>query len=76
MTIVLLKHLAHNGHKVSLSKLQFAHIGHVITAEPKSLSPKCIQAIQAMTFLGITSYYGQWIPNYLEREAPLFHDPW
>lgn len=44
------------------------YLGHVITAEPKSLSPK---SIEAMTFLGITSHCGQWIPNYSEREAPL-----
>ena len=85
-TIVLLKHLAHNGHKASLSKLQFAqtevkYLGHVITAEGKSLSPKRLLSIQSvpkpqtkkqlMSFLGMTSYCRQWLPNYSQREAPL-----
>uniref|UniRef100_A0AAQ4RQ79 ribonuclease H n=1 Tax=Gasterosteus aculeatus aculeatus TaxID=481459 RepID=A0AAQ4RQ79_GASAC len=85
-TVALLKHLAENGHKASLQKLQFAleqvtYLGHVITAEGKSLSPKRIGAIQSvpkpitkkqmMSFLGMTSYCRQWIPNYSEREAPL-----
>lgn len=50
-------------------------------SEGKSLSPKCVEAIQnipkpetkkqVMSFLGITSYCRQWIPNYAEIEAPL-----
>lgn len=85
-TVALLKHLAENGHKASLQKLQFAqkqvtYLGHVITGEGKSLSPKRIAAIQSepkpitkkqmMSFLGMTSYCRQWIPNYSEREVPL-----
>uniref|UniRef100_A0A8P4FYC4 ribonuclease H n=1 Tax=Dicentrarchus labrax TaxID=13489 RepID=A0A8P4FYC4_DICLA len=85
-TIALLTFLANSGHKASLSKLQFvqtkvAYLGHVITAEGKSLSPKRIAAIQnvprpvtkkhVLSFLGMTSYCRQWIPNYSEREAPL-----
>ena len=85
-TIALLQHLAVHGHKASLSKLQFVSekvtfLGHVITAEGKTLSPKCVEAIQnipkpdtkkqVMSFLGMTSYCRQWIPNYAEIEAPL-----
>lgn len=44
-TVKLLKHLANNGHKASLSKLQFVQekvvfLGHVITSEGKTLSSK------------------------------------
>ncbi|XP_046904773.1 uncharacterized protein LOC124486931 isoform X2 [Hypomesus transpacificus] len=85
-TITLLKHLASEGHKASLSKLQFVKesvtfLGHVITAESKSLSPKRIAAIQnipkpitkkqVMSFLGICSYCRQFIQNYAILEAPL-----
>ncbi len=50
-TIALLCHLAAEGHKASLSKLQFVKqsvvfLGHVITKEGKSLSDKRVQAIQ------------------------------
>ena len=68
-TVALLKHLAMKGHKASLSKLQFVQqrvnfLGHVITAEGKSLSPKRIEAVQknpkpvtkkqVMSFLGMS----------------------
>ena len=44
-TIALLKHLDKEGHKATLSKLHFVQqevtfLGHVITSEGKSLSPK------------------------------------
>lgn len=50
-TVNLLKHLAKTGHKASLSKLQFVQekvifLGHVITSEGKTLSPKRVDAIQ------------------------------
>ncbi|XP_036928284.1 uncharacterized protein LOC119005007 isoform X2 [Acanthopagrus latus] len=85
-TVALLSHLADNGHKASLSKLQFVceevvFLGHVITREGKTLSPSRIAAIQSiprpltkkqvMSFLGMTSYCRQWILNYAEIEAPL-----
>ncbi|XP_027142002.1 protein NYNRIN-like [Larimichthys crocea] len=85
-TVTLLRHLADHGHKASLSKLQFVQqevvfLGHVITAEGKSLSPKRVEAIQKlpkpltkkqlMSFLGMCSYCRQFIPNYAELEAPL-----
>ncbi|XP_060922638.1 uncharacterized protein LOC132996313 [Limanda limanda] len=85
-TVALLKHLATNGHKVSLSKMQFVSekvtfLGHIITSEGKTLSSKRIEAIQTipkpetkkqvMSFLGMTSYCRQWIPHYAEIEAPL-----
>ena len=52
--VVLLKHLCAHGNKASLSKLQFVQqqvtfLGHVITAEGKSLSPRHTEAIQRMS---------------------------
>ena len=53
----------------------------MITGGSKSLSPKRVATIQSvpnpvtkrqmMSFLGMTSYCQQWIPNYTEREVPL-----
>ncbi|XP_036960719.1 uncharacterized protein LOC119023134 isoform X1 [Acanthopagrus latus] len=85
-TVALLSRLADNGHKASLSKLQFVcekvvFLGHAITRAGKTLSPSRIAAIQSiprlltkkqvMSFLGMTSYCRQWILNYAEIEAPL-----
>ncbi|XP_062255780.1 protein NYNRIN-like [Platichthys flesus] len=85
-TVALLKHLDAQGHKASLKKLQFvkeqvSFLGHVITAEGKSLSPKRALAIQnipkpvtkkqVMSFLGMCSYCRSFIPNYAVLEAPL-----
>lgn len=85
-TVNLLKHLAKNGHKANLSKLQFVQekvvfLGHVITSEGKTLSPKRVDAIlnppkpitkqQMMSFLGMCSYCRQFILNYAILEAPL-----
>ena len=52
-TVVLLKQICVYGIKTSLSKLQFLQqqvtfLGHVITAEGKSLSPKSTEAIQRL----------------------------
>ena len=73
-TVVLLKHLADNRHKVSRQKLQIAqkqvtYLRHMITERGKSLSPKRVAAIQKlpkpvtkkqmMSFLGMTSYCRQ-----------------
>ena len=49
-SVALLKHLAAEEHKASLKKLQFLKVqvkilGHVITAEGKSLPPKRVTAI-------------------------------
>ncbi|XP_055358758.1 uncharacterized protein LOC129603085 isoform X1 [Betta splendens] len=85
-TIKLLKHLHAAGHKASLSKLQFVQtevtfLGHIITAEGKSTSPKRAEAIQnlpkpctykqLMSFLGMCSYCRNFIPNSAVLEAPL-----
>uniref|UniRef100_A0AAQ6IIC8 ribonuclease H n=1 Tax=Anabas testudineus TaxID=64144 RepID=A0AAQ6IIC8_ANATE len=85
-TIALLKHLQAEGHRASRSKLQFVRrkvifLGHVITADGKSISPKRIEAIQQlphpctkkqlMSFLGMCSYCRNFIPNYAVLEAPL-----
>lgn len=85
-TVALLKHLAVTGHKASLSKLQFAKetvhfLGHGISGEGKTISPKRVSAIvslpkphtkkQMMSFLGMCSYCRPFIPNYAEMERPL-----
>ncbi|XP_062419418.1 uncharacterized protein LOC119228347 isoform X2 [Pungitius pungitius] len=85
-TLKLLKHLAKEGHKASLSKLQFVSqnvrfLGHDISGEGKTLSPKRIAAIasipkpntkkQMMSFLGMCSYCRSFIPNYSQMEQPL-----
>ncbi len=85
-TVSLLQHLAQEGHKVSLSKLQFVKqqvmfLGHVITPNSKSLSDKRIQGIkdvpkpitkkQMLSFLGMCSYCRTFIPNYAILEQPL-----
>ncbi|KAL1263451.1 hypothetical protein QQF64_006190 [Cirrhinus molitorella] len=85
-TVTLLKHLAEEGHKVSLSKLQFVKqqvtfLGHVITPNSKSLSDKRVQGIkdvpkpitkkQMLSFLGMCSYCRTFIPNYAILEQPL-----
>lgn len=53
-TVTLLKHLAKEGHKVSLTKLQFVKqkvtfLGHVITPHSKSLSEKRVSGIKKCT---------------------------
>ncbi len=85
-TVALLKHLTQEGHKVSLSKLQFVKqqvtfLGHVITPNSKSLSDKRLQGIkdvpkpitkkQMLSFLGMCSYCRTFIPNYAIFEQPL-----
>lgn len=85
-TVKLLRHLANEGHKVSLSKLklvqqQVTFLGHLISPEGKQLLPKRIQAIQKipkpktkkqiMSFLGLCSYCRAFIPNYSVMEAQL-----
>lgn len=85
-TIALLKHLHAEGHKASLTKLQFVQtevrfLGHIISAEGKALADDRVQAIQnipkplnkkqLMSFLGICSYCRHFIPNYSLFEAPL-----
>ena len=85
-TVRLLKHLAEEGHKASLSKFQFAQstvtfLGHIISGQGKTLSPKRIHALQTipkpttkkqmMSFLGMCSYCRCFVPNYSELEMPL-----
>ncbi|XP_058617745.1 uncharacterized protein LOC131531182 isoform X1 [Onychostoma macrolepis] len=85
-TVTLLQHLAREGHKVSLSKLQFVKqqvtfLGHVITPNSKSLSDKRIEGIknvpkpitkkQMLSFLGMCSYCRTFIPNDAILEQPL-----
>ncbi|XP_062248239.1 uncharacterized protein LOC133956894 [Platichthys flesus] len=85
-TIALLRHLAREGHKVSLSKLQFVQqtvtfLGHVVTKDGKSLSDKRVEAIvnmpkpltkkQLMSFIGTCSFCRTFIPDFALLEAPL-----
>ena len=78
-TIALLKFLAEQGHKASKNKLQLwstevKYLGYVISALGRSLDPERKKAIlaapqpqtkkQMMSFLGITNFCRQWIPNY------------
>ena len=85
-TISLLKHLAAEGHKASLSKLQYVQktvtfLGHIISGEGKTLSDKRIASLaalpkpvtkrQMMSFLGMCSYCRSFIPNYSPLEQPL-----
>ncbi len=67
-TVTLLNHLAREGHKVSLTKLQFVKqeitfLGHTVTPNSKAISEKRIKAIkdvprpltkkQLLSFLGM-----------------------
>jgi len=85
-TVTLLKHLEREGHKVSLSKLQFVKqevtfLGHVIKPNSKALSEKRVRAIkevpkpvtkkQMLSFLGMCAYCRTFIPNYAIFEQPL-----
>ncbi len=85
-TVTLLHHLAREGHKVSLTKLQFVRqeitfLGHTITPNSKAISEKRIKAIkdvpkpitkrQLLSFLGMCAYCRTFIPNYAHLEKPL-----
>lgn len=85
-TVKLLKHLAAEGHKACLSKLQFVqekvtYLGYIITAEGRTLSSKRVKAIQncpkphiireMMSFLDKCSSCRTFIPNYAVLQAPL-----
>ncbi len=86
-TVTLLNHLAREGHKVSLTKLQVVKqeiiffLGHTITPNSKAISEKRIKAIrdvprritkkQLLSFLGMCAYCRTFIPNYAFLEKPL-----
>ncbi len=85
-TVTLLNHLAREGHKVSLTKLQFVKqeitfLDHTITPNSKAISEKRIKAIndvprsitmkQLLSFLGMCAYCRTFIPNYAFLEKPL-----
>ncbi|CAL9706360.1 unnamed protein product [Knipowitschia caucasica] len=85
-TIKLLQHLAEEGHKASVSKLQFVKqnvvfLGHIITPEGKTLSQKRVTAIvdapkpsnkkELLSFLGMCSYCRHFIANFSEKDKPL-----
>uniref|UniRef100_A0A3B1K1C7 ribonuclease H n=1 Tax=Astyanax mexicanus TaxID=7994 RepID=A0A3B1K1C7_ASTMX len=85
-TIKLLKHLAQEGHKASLEKLQFCKeevtfLGHILKGATHTLSTDRAEAIakipkpqtkkQMLSFLGTASYCRAFIPSYANIEAPL-----
>ncbi len=84
--VTLLNHLAREGHKVSLTKLQFCAAGNnffwvTLTLNSKAISEKRIKAIkdvpkpitkrQLLSFLGMCAYCRTFIPNYAHLEKPL-----
>ncbi len=84
-TVTLLNHMAREGHKVSLTKLQFCAAGNNffwVTLRPnnKAISEKRIKAIKdvprpltktLLSFLGMCAYCRTFIPNYAFLEKPL-----
>ncbi len=85
-TVTLLNHLAGEGHKVSLTKLQcvkqeITFFWVTITPNSKAISEKRIKAIkdvpkpitkrQLLSFLGMCAYCRTFIPNYALLEKPL-----
>ncbi len=77
-TVTLLNHLAREGHKVSLTKLQFVKQeitfwGHTITPNSKAIKdvPRPITKRQLLSFLGMCAYCRTFIPNYAFLEKPL-----
>ncbi|XP_058872909.1 uncharacterized protein LOC131723312 isoform X1 [Acipenser ruthenus] len=85
-TRALLCFLAREGHKVNRQKLQLCkrevtYLGHLLSAEGKSLCKDRVEAIlkipqpvtkkQMMTFLGMTGYCRAWILDYATKAQPL-----
>uniref|UniRef100_K7E0E8 Uncharacterized protein n=1 Tax=Monodelphis domestica TaxID=13616 RepID=K7E0E8_MONDO len=86
-SIVLLKSLAQKGHKVSKEKMQFVSsqvkfLGHLISAEGRSLDPARVAAIlnfprpktkrQLRGFMGLAGYCRLWVPSFSLVAKPLF----
>ncbi len=85
-TVTLLNHLAREGHKVSLTKLQFVKQEIIffwvtLTPNSKAISEKRVKAIkdvprpltkkQLLSVLGMCAYCRTFIPNYAFLEKPL-----
>lgn len=75
-----------NGHKVSLSKLQYCqpqveYLGQVVARGTRAVAPSQLEGIsklpksmtvgQMMTFLGMTGFSVDWIEDYAIKAAPL-----
>uniref|UniRef100_A0AAQ5X3D5 ribonuclease H n=1 Tax=Amphiprion ocellaris TaxID=80972 RepID=A0AAQ5X3D5_AMPOC len=85
-TLVVLKHLYLQGHKVSQHKLQcwtesVRYLGHIISAQGKQVTPERKEAVlatpkpktkqQMMSFLGLCNFCRTWIPDYSKLAQPL-----
>ena len=67
--------------KCEFGKQSIDYLGHTVSAagvppDPKKIAavaswpePKCVKEVQS--FLGLTNYYAQFIPQYAARAAPL-----
>uniref|UniRef100_A0A669AYP5 Gypsy retrotransposon integrase-like protein 1 n=1 Tax=Oreochromis niloticus TaxID=8128 RepID=A0A669AYP5_ORENI len=85
-TMAVLRHLAEQGHKVSLNKLQLwrpevTYLGHTLSGAGKKLLNKRKEAIQnapqpqtkqqMMSFLGLCNFCRAWIPDFSVWVQPL-----
>lgn len=84
-SVRLLKHLAAEGHKVSLQKMQYyqntvTFLGHVLSGEGRTLCQKHVSAVslfpkprtkkQLMSFLGLCGYCRNFVPSFSVIEKP------